>query len=49
MRGTLPDGSDLKLSACVVADIQDGKVSSLGEYFDTSAAAGLLQALSETQ
>ena len=43
--GKLPDGSDMKLAACVVADLRDGKVSHLREYVDTAAAKGLLLAL----
>lgn len=45
VRGTLPDGSALNLSVCVVADIRDGKVVELREYFDTGAAKGLIAAL----
>jgi len=47
VRGQLPDGSELKLAACVVADIKHGKITSLREYLDASAATGLLKALSE--
>ncbi|MBK81699.1 MAG: hypothetical protein CMQ43_12400 [Gammaproteobacteria bacterium] len=43
--GTLPDGSALRLAACVVAEVQDGRIASLREYLDTAAAAGLLKAL----
>ena len=46
VRGTLPDGSDLDLAACVVADVRDGKVIDLREYVDSAAAAGLIAALS---
>jgi ketosteroid isomerase-like protein len=46
VRGSLPDGSALNLAVCVVADIRDGKVSDLREYFDGVAAAGLVSALS---
>jgi ketosteroid isomerase-like protein len=46
VRGTLPDGSDLNLAVCVVADVHDGRVSDLREYFDGVAAAGLASALS---
>ena len=46
VRGTLPDGSALELAVCVVADVRDGKITSLREYVDTAAAAGLLAALS---
>ena len=48
VRGTLPDGSELKLAACVVADVVDGRISSLREYVDGAAAAGLLKALAQT-
>lgn len=46
VRGTLPDGTDLDLAACVVADVRDGKVIDLREYVDSAAAAGLIAALS---
>jgi ketosteroid isomerase-like protein len=46
VRGTLPDGSDLDLAVCVVADVRNGKVSDLREYLDTAAVAGLMQELS---
>ncbi len=45
VRGTLPDGSDLDIRVCVVADVHDGKVSNIREYFDRAAAAGLIKAL----
>ena len=45
VRGTLPDGGELKLAACVVADIENGKIAQLREYVDTAAAAGLSAAL----
>jgi ketosteroid isomerase-like protein len=43
--GTLPDGSELKLAVCVVAEVSDGKITRLREYLDTAAAAGLIAAL----
>ena len=43
--GNLPDGSELKLAACVVADVVDGKIVHLREYVDGAAAAGLREAL----
>ncbi|MFT4767856.1 MAG: ketosteroid isomerase-like protein [Glaciecola sp.] len=46
VRGTLPDYSKLDLAVCVVADIRDGKIYSLREYLDTSAATELRAALS---
>lgn len=45
VRGTLPDGSELDLMACVVAEVTDGRIAALREYVDTGAAAGLLKAL----
>ena len=45
VRGTLPNGSQLTLVACVVADIENGKITRLREYVDTAAAAGLSAAL----
>lgn len=46
VRGVLPDGSQLDLAVCVVADVHDGKVCHLREYLDASAASGLIEALS---
>lgn len=43
--GTLPDGSKLQIAACVVADVNGGKISILREYLDTAAAQGLVKAL----
>jgi ketosteroid isomerase-like protein len=43
--GTLPDGSQLRLPACVVCEVRDGRIVSLREYLDTAAATGLLKAL----
>ncbi|MEQ9002883.1 MAG: nuclear transport factor 2 family protein [Pseudomonadales bacterium] len=44
--GTLPDGGELRLAACVVADVRDGRIVGMREYVDSAAAAGLLAALS---
>jgi ketosteroid isomerase-like protein len=46
VRGMLPDGTAVDLAVCVVVDIKDGKVTSLREYLDSAAAAGLRAALS---
>ncbi|WOJ97122.1 nuclear transport factor 2 family protein [Congregibacter brevis] len=46
VRGTLPDGSELDMRICVVADVQNGKVQELREYLDANAASGLIKALS---
>jgi ketosteroid isomerase-like protein len=45
VRGVLPDGSALDIAVCVVADVEEGRVTSLREYFDLSAAAKLAAAL----
>ena len=45
VRGELPDGSQLDMAVCVVADVQDGKIVSLREYLDSNAASGLIAAL----
>ncbi len=44
--GTLPDGSLFSMPVVVVADVKDGQITSMREYFDSRAAAGLLKALS---
>ncbi len=46
VRGTLPDGDKIDLAVCVVADVQNGKVSNVREYFDSASASGLVNALS---
>lgn len=46
VRGTLPDGSQLDLAVCVIADVRDGQIYALREYLDTAAASGLIEALS---
>ncbi len=45
VRGTLPDGSKLRLPACVIGEVRDGKIIELREYVDGAAAAGLAKAL----
>ncbi|MEM6584819.1 MAG: nuclear transport factor 2 family protein [Pseudomonadota bacterium] len=45
VRGTLPDGEQLNLRLCIVATIEDGRVTDVREYLDTLAAAGLAKAL----
>ena len=41
----LPDGTQLNVRLCVVADVSDGKITSMREYVDGVAARGLAQAL----
>jgi len=43
--GTLPDGNELKLTVCIVAEVHDGKIAILREYVDTLAAHGLAKAI----
>lgn len=45
LRGLLPDGSALALVVCVTADIENGTIVDVREYFDSAAAKGLLAAL----
>ena len=49
VRGTLPDGSALRLAACVVADVENGRITHLREYLDGAAARGLIKALSNAK
>lgn len=45
VQGTLPNGKALDFRVCVVADVEDGTVTSVREYFDSAAATGLVSAL----
>jgi limonene-1,2-epoxide hydrolase len=45
LRGILPDGSELALAVCAVANVENGTVADVREYFDSAAAKGLLAAL----
>lgn len=45
--GTMADGTVLRLTLCVVADVTGGRVSHVREYFDSAAAAPLVTALSK--
>lgn len=45
VRGALPDGEKLDLRLCVVASVEDGRVTCLREYVDSAGAAGLSKAL----
>lgn len=44
--GTLPNGITIRIPACVVGDISDGRIVRTVEYMDTDAAAPLIQAIS---
>jgi ketosteroid isomerase-like protein len=41
VRGTLPDGTELDLAVCVVADVVDGRIRHAREYLDGYAARAL--------
>lgn len=43
--GTLPDGTEFRLAACVVATIEDGQIKSMREYLDTVQTRPLRHAL----
>jgi ketosteroid isomerase-like protein len=43
--GTLADGTAIRLPACGVTTIADGRITSLREYLDTRAATKLFAAL----
>lgn len=45
VRGVAPGGKAFSFTVCVVADVRDGKVTSVREYVDTAAAADLIAAL----
>jgi ketosteroid isomerase-like protein len=45
VRGTLPNGKALRLRVCVVAEVRDGKITDVREYFDSAAATDLVAAL----
>ena len=47
VRGTLPDGEELRLAACVIGEIRDGRITELREYVDSVAARGLGRALAK--
>lgn len=43
LRGTLPDGEAFALPACVVCEVEDGRIASLEEYLDLSQTAPLME------
>ncbi|OBV12071.1 nuclear transport factor 2 family protein [Erythrobacter dokdonensis] len=45
VRASRPDGGQLSVMVCVVAEVSNGKITTLREYVYTGAAAGLLKAL----
>ena len=47
VRGTLPGGEELRLAACVIGEVRDGRITHLREYVDSFAARGLVKALAK--
>jgi uncharacterized protein len=41
LRGTLSDGSDFEMPACIVCQVADGRIMLLEEYLDPAQAEGL--------
>lgn len=42
LRGTAPDGSELRVPACIVCIVVDGRITRLDEYFDSAHIAALV-------
>lgn len=49
VRGTLPDGEAFDLAACIVADLHQGRITGLREYFDSRDSSALARLLAEAQ
>lgn len=45
VRASFGEYGELDLMVCIVADVQDGKIAAVREYFDTAQAAPLGKAL----
>ncbi|MEM1148211.1 MAG: nuclear transport factor 2 family protein [Pseudomonadota bacterium] len=45
VQGTLPNGERINVAVCLVAEISDGRIIALREYFDPSQARNLTKAL----
>ena len=45
--GTLPDGTEITIPACVVAEVKDGRITQLREYLDTAKAVPVMKALNK--
>jgi len=45
VRARLADGDDFALPVCLVAEVREGRVARLREYFDGAAGAALLESL----
>ncbi len=46
VKGTMLDGTEFTIAACVVGEVADGKITEMREYFDTASASALIAALS---
>jgi ketosteroid isomerase-like protein len=42
LRGTAPSGEELRVPACIVCTVHDGRIARLDEYFDSAQIAALV-------
>jgi ketosteroid isomerase-like protein len=42
MRGTAPNGEELRVHTCLVCTVRDGRITRVNEYFDSAQIAALL-------
>jgi ketosteroid isomerase-like protein len=42
LRGTAPNGAELRVPACIVCTVADGRIMRLDEYFDSAQIAALI-------
>jgi ketosteroid isomerase-like protein len=42
LRGTAPNGEELRVPACIVCTVRDGRITRLDEYFDSTQIAAIL-------
>lgn len=45
VRGTFTNGGEIDLTVCIVAEVEDGKITVLREYFDPAGAAAIAAVL----
>jgi ketosteroid isomerase-like protein len=42
LRGQAPNGEELRVPACIVCTVRDGRITRLDEYFDSAQIAALI-------
>jgi ketosteroid isomerase-like protein len=42
MRGTAPNGTELRVPTCLVCTVRDGRITRVNEYFDSAQIAALM-------